>query len=101
MTLLSIHVLSVIFSTALTPMKSDAPTRILTAKQNITTVILRSTLMMIGMAMILYSSFLPQQFFLSVPGAVLYWAANADALSTEILLFSLVGKRERAITESE
>lgn len=100
-TLLGIHALSVVFSTLLRPVKSEAPTRILTSRENVTTVLLRSALMMIGMAMILFSSILPQHFLLSVPGAVIYWAANADALSTEILLFSLVGKRDRATTESE
>ena len=100
-TILSIHALSVLFSTLLQPNKSDLPTRILTSKENVTTVLLRSALLMIGMAMILFSSTTPQHYLLSIPGSVLYWAANADALATEILLFSLVSKGKKGdVTDS-
>jgi hypothetical protein len=92
--LIGVHALSVVFSTLLRPAKSDAPTRILNKPQHMSSVVLRSILLISGMAMILFSIYVPNSLLLSAPGALLYWAANADSISSEVLLFSLIRDKD-------
>ncbi len=44
--------------------------------------------------MILFSMYVPNSLLLSVPGALLYWAANADSISSEVLLFSMIRDKD-------
>ncbi len=98
MLLIGVHVLSIVFATVLRPAKSDAPTRLLSKSQHLNSVILRSMMLLAGMALILFSDSVPNSFLLSIPGALLYWATNVDAVSSELMQFSLIhenGSTER------